>query len=65
MKPLRIFISSVQKEFAEERKALSAYLGQDVLMRRFYEPFLFGKNTHTPQHTPQTKMKWGFWILPT
>lgn len=41
MRVLRIFISSVQKEFAEERAALRAYLLGDPLMRRFFEPFLF------------------------
>ena len=38
---LRIFISSVQKEFAAERAALRDYLRGDTLMRRFFEVFLF------------------------
>jgi predicted HTH transcriptional regulator len=41
MKPLRIFISSVQKEFSTERAVLRDYLRGDALMRRFFEPFLF------------------------
>lgn len=41
MKPIRIFISSVQREFAVERAALRDYLHGDALMRRFFEPFLF------------------------
>ena len=41
MTPLRIFISSVQKEFVQERTALRDYLRGDALMRRFFEPFLF------------------------
>ena len=41
MTPLRIFISSVQSEFAQERQALRDYLHGDPLMRRFFEPFLF------------------------
>jgi len=41
MTPIRIFISSVQKEFADERAALSDYLRGDALMRRFFEVFLF------------------------
>jgi ATP-dependent DNA helicase RecG len=41
MNPLRIFISSVQKEFAEERTALRDYLTGDALLRRFFECFLF------------------------
>ena len=41
MKPLRIFISSVQKEFAPERTALRDYLHGDPLLRRFFDFFLF------------------------
>ena len=41
MTPLRIFISSVQTEFAQERAALRDYLRGDPLMRRFFEVFLF------------------------
>ncbi|MXX07864.1 MAG: DUF4062 domain-containing protein [Gammaproteobacteria bacterium] len=41
MKPLRVFISSVQSEFSEERKALTDYLRNDPLMRRGFQGFLF------------------------
>ena len=41
MTPLRIFVSSVQREFAEERAALRDYLRGDPLMRRFFDAFLF------------------------
>ncbi|QKE39158.1 DUF4062 domain-containing protein [Ferrovum myxofaciens] len=41
MKPLRIFISSVQKEFSAERISLRDWLRNDALMHRFFEPFLF------------------------
>lgn len=41
MPPVRIFVSSVQREFAAERAALRDYLRGDALMRRFFEPFLF------------------------
>ncbi|NCT57148.1 MAG: DUF4062 domain-containing protein, partial [Legionella sp.] len=41
MKPLRIFISSVQKEFVADRLALRDWLRDDPLMRRFFEPFIF------------------------
>ncbi len=41
MEPIRIFISSVQKELAEERAALRDYLQGDALLRRFFEVFLF------------------------
>ena len=36
-----IFISSVQSEFAEERKRLADYIRQDALFSRYFEPFLF------------------------
>lgn len=38
---LRIFISSVQSEFAEERAALRDYLRGDPLFQRFCDVFLF------------------------
>lgn len=37
----RIFISSVQKEFAGERRALRDYIHGDPMLRRFFEVFLF------------------------
>jgi ATP-dependent DNA helicase RecG len=37
----QIFISSVQKEFADERRALKEYVHGDPLLRRFFEVFLF------------------------
>ena len=53
MTPIRIFVSSVQSEFAEERNTLRAYLRDDVLMRRFFDVFLFEDapaKDHTPDH---------------
>lgn len=41
MTPIRIFVSSVQSEFAEERDTLRDYIRDDVLMRRFFDVFLF------------------------
>ena len=41
MNTIRIFISSVQREFAQERKALRDFLQNDPLMRRFFDVFLF------------------------
>ena len=41
MIPLRIFISSVQREFEGERAALRDYVHGDPLMRRFFDVFLF------------------------
>lgn len=37
----RIFISSVQKEFAQERKALAEYIRKDAILGRFFDVFLF------------------------
>ena len=37
----RIFISSVQMEFAVERQVLKAYLLGDALLSRFFDVFLF------------------------
>lgn len=37
----RIFISSVQSEFAKERKALAKYIREDALLGDFFEIFLF------------------------
>jgi hypothetical protein len=37
----RIFISSVQKEFARERKALTAYLSSDPVLNKYFEAFLY------------------------
>ncbi len=41
MSRIRIFISSVQSEFAQERTALRDYLRSDPLMQRFFDVFLF------------------------
>ena len=43
MQKIRIFISSVQEEFAEERQLLWEYLFNDVLLAKFFEPFIFEK----------------------
>ena len=41
MKRIKIFISSVQSEFAEERAMLCRYIRTDVLLGKFFEPFIF------------------------
>jgi hypothetical protein len=43
MTKLRVFISSVQPEFAGERQMLYDYLSTDALLGRFFEPFIFEK----------------------
>lgn len=50
MKPIRIFISSVQPEFAAERAALRDYLRGDTLMRRFFEMMLFSDRLEVWNH---------------
>ncbi len=37
----RIFVSSVQKELAAERRAVRDFVERDVLLRRFFDVFLF------------------------
>ena len=41
MKRIRIFISSVQSEFSEERAMLGQYIRTDVLLGKFFDSFLF------------------------
>ena len=38
---VKLFISSVQREFETERREVAAYIRQDAVMGRFFEPFLF------------------------
>ena len=47
MSPLRIFISSVQKELAPERAALRDYLRGDALMRKFFKVYIEQSGTGT------------------
>ncbi len=51
MKKLKIFISSVQNEFANERTELASYFRRDPLLGTFFEPFIFEEvpaNTNSP-----------------
>ena len=41
MTPVRIFISSVQSEFAQERLALRDHICGDAWARRLFKVFLF------------------------
>ena len=41
MNRIKIFISSVQNEFAEERKRIAEYIRQDALFSMCFDPFLF------------------------
>lgn len=38
---IKIFISSVQREFEKERHEVAEYIREDAVMGRFFEPFLF------------------------
>lgn len=38
---MKIFLSSVQKELDEERRAVKAFIENDPLLRRFFSVFLF------------------------
>ena len=38
---IKVFISSVQREFAKERQEVADYIREDAVMGRFFEPFLF------------------------
>ena len=41
MKRQVLFVSSVQKELAEERRAIRDFVRADPLLRRFFDVFLF------------------------
>ena len=41
MQKKKVFISSVQSEFQEERQMLFEYLNSDALLGKFFEPFIF------------------------
>ncbi len=38
---VKIFISSVQSEFSQERKQLFDYIREDALLSQFFEPYIF------------------------
>jgi ATP-dependent DNA helicase RecG len=41
MLPIKNFISSVQAEFAAERRMLADYLSNDAMFRKFCDVFIF------------------------
>lgn len=49
MKRLKVFISSVQKEFAVERKQLFQHFQTDALLSSFFEPVMFEKLSASSQ----------------
>lgn len=38
---MKLFVSSVQNELAEERRAVKSFIESDPLLRRFFSVFLF------------------------
>ena len=66
MKRIKIFISSVQSEFSEERAMLSQYIRTDALLGKFFETFLFEDvpaNEASPQqvYLNEVEMRGGAW----
>ena len=57
MSKKRIFISSVQKEFAEERKRLFDYLMDDPILSKFFVPFIFEDYPATGRSTSTVYLK--------
>lgn len=55
MEKHKIFISSVQKEFKEERIALRDFITRDPLCRRYFDVFLFEE--------PQFEQRGGQFVL--
>ena len=53
MQKKRVFISSVQSEFAVERQMLFDYLTTDALLGKFFEPFIF-ENVPAANYSPAT-----------
>ena len=60
MKRIKIFISSVQSEFTAERAMLTDYIRADVLLGKFFEPFIFEEipaYNHSPQQVYLTEVE--------
>lgn len=41
MRDIKVFISSVQREFERERRQLCDYISTDALLGKFFVPFIF------------------------
>jgi hypothetical protein len=57
MTKIKVFISSVQSEFAVERMELHDYLLSDALLGKFFEPFLFELLPATDQSVSQMYLR--------
>ena len=61
---LKIFISSVQKEFAEERRLLADYIRKDALLGVFFDVFLFEEVEACEYHPDNVDFKVIIWRNP-
>ena len=57
MKKYRIFISGVQKELKQERRAVKDFIGSDTLLRKHFDTFLFEELPATSQSANATYLK--------
>ncbi|MCD4845372.1 MAG: DUF4062 domain-containing protein [Methanosarcinales archaeon] len=57
MRPIRIFISSVQKELAEERCVIRDYVRRDALLHQFFDVFLFEDLPASDRRTDDVYLK--------
>ena len=57
MKRIKLFISSVQSEFAEERAMLCYYIRTDALLGKFFDPFIFEEVPANEKPTNQVYLK--------
>ncbi|HHU96109.1 MAG: DUF4062 domain-containing protein [Bacteroidota bacterium] len=57
MGKIKVFISSVQSEFAEERKALAEFPRADALLGKFFEPLLFEELPAVDLSVPSVYLK--------
>ena len=44
---IKVFISSVQREFAKERHAIAKLIRTDRLLKHFFEPYVFEETAAT------------------
>ena len=49
----KVFISSVQREFAKERRAIAKLIRTDRLLKHFFEPYVFEETAATGKRTPK------------
>ena len=63
MTPVRIFIRSVQREFAEERAMLSSYIRGDALLGKFFETFVFEESPAQSAPTPEYRQDEDFRVV--